>query len=432
MHLLCVPFMSALPEFSTQTKDCRGIFHLLCVSFGVVPYAGMHMTPQTTRSSAPLAAPNPEPAALRDVNLSSTDRRVLGLVFRNHSLIQNQIIEETGLVQQSVSRLVTGLVERGCLVAGERVSSGRRGYPSQAFRMAPDFGYSLGLSIMADAVSLSLTDFSGHARAEWNHTFPTMGIDRVLDWVNARIDEVRSMPGIDSTRLLGMGVGIAGSFANGIKGFNTPTTLEEWAFIDVADLLSKATDLPTWADNDGNLAALGENMTGVGRRYRSFAYIYFSTGVGGGLVIDREVWRGRSGNAGEFAGGLPGNIYPFPNLELLRQLINRDGAQFATVAELLKQFDVEHPAVEDWIARIRDSVSIIASNATAILDVDAIVFGGRMPKSLAEKLIPRVELFDQMRYSKPRPMAELVPAEATGDATAIGAAVLPLAQQCFA
>ena len=298
--------------------------------------------------------------------------------------------------------------------------------------MAPGFGCSLGLSVMADAVSLSLMDFSGRVRADWSHAFPTMRIDRVLDWVNARIDDIESMPEIDSGRLLGLGVGIAGSFADGTKGFNTPTALEEWAFVDVAQLLSDATDLPTWADNDGNLAALGENMTGVGRRYGSFAYIYFSTGVGGGLVIDREVWRGRSGNAGEFAGGLPGNIYPFPNLELLRQLINRGGGRFATVAELLDRFDVDHPAVDDWIARVRDSVSIIASNATAILDVDAIVFGGRMPRPLAEKLIPRVELFDQMRYSKPRPMAELVPAEATGDATAIGAAVLPLAQQCFA
>ena len=391
------------------------------------------MTHQSAHSSTLLAATDPQPAALRDVNLSITDRRVLGLVFRHHSLIQNQIIEETGLVQQSVSRLVTGLVERGCLVTGERVSSGRRGYPSQAFRMAPDFGYSLGLSIMSDAVSLSLTDFSGQVRSDWNQPFSAMRIDRVVDWLNARIHEIRSTPGVDPTRLLGLGVGIAGSFADdGTRGFNTPSALEEWAFIDVAELLSEATGLPTWADNDGNLAALGENMTGVGRRYRSFAYIYFSTGVGGGLVIDREVWRGRLGNAGEFAGGLPGNIYPFPNLELLRQLINRDGGQFQTVAELLDAFDVEHPAVHDWIARVRDSVSIIASNATAILDVDAIVFGGRMPKSLAEKLIPHVELFDQRRYSRPRPMAELVPAEATGDATAIGAAVLPLSQQCFA
>ena len=390
------------------------------------------MTRRKAHSSTPLAAAHPVPAALRDVNLSVTDRRVLGLVFRHHSLIQNQIIEETGLVQQSVSRLVTGLVERGCLLPGERVSSGRRGYPSQAFRMAPVFGYSLGLSIMSDAVSLSLMDFSGQVRSEWNQPFSAMRIDRVLDWLNARIHEIRSMPGIDSSRLLGLGVGISGSFADGTQGFNTSTALEEWAFIDVAELLSEATGLPTWADNDGNLAALGENMTGVGRRYRSFAYIYFSTGVGGGLVIDREVWRGRSGNAGEFAGGLPGNIYPFPNLELLRQLINRDGGKFQTVAQLLDAFDIEHPAVDDWIARVRDSVSIIASNATAILDVDAIVFGGRMPKSLAEKLIPRVELFDQRRYSRARPTAELVPAEATGDATAIGAAVLPLSQQCFA
>ena len=366
------------------------------------------------------------------LELSSTDRRILGLVFRHHSLIQSQITDATGLVQQSISRIVTGLVERGCLAAGERISSGRRGYPSQAFRMAPEFGYSLGLSVMADAASLTLMDFSGQVRAERSRTFITMRIDRVLEWVNATIEEIRSLPAVDSARLLGMGVGIAGSFANGTAGFNTPTVLEEWAFIDIAELLSESTRLPTWADNDGNLAALGENMTGVGRRYRSFAYIYFSTGVGGGIVIDGEVWRGRLGNAGEFAGGLPGNIYPFPNLELLRQLFNRDDAHFESVADLLADFDVEHPAVDDWIARVRDSVSIIASNATGILDVDAVVFGGRMPRALAEKLIPRVELFDQKRYSKPRPMAELIPAEATGDATAIGAAVLPLSRQFFA
>ena len=380
----------------------------------------------------PLAPMETMSAEHRSLDLSNTDRRILGLVFRHHSLTQSQITEATGLVQQSVSRVVNGLVDRGCLMAGERVSTGRRGYPSQSFRMAPEFGYSLGLSIMADAASLALMDFSGQVRAERSRVFSTMQIDRVLDWVNATTDEISSLAEVNADQILGMGVGIAGSFANGTAGFNTPTALEDWAFIDIPKLLSESTGLPTWADNDGNLAALGENMTGAGRRYRSFAYIYFSTGVGGGIVIDGEVWRGRLGNAGEFAGGLPGNIYPFPNLELLRQRFNRENSRFETVADLLEDFDVEHPAVDDWIARVRDSVSIIASNATAILDVDAVVFGGRMPRALAEKLIPRVELFDQKRYSKPRPMAKLVPAEATGDATSIGAAVLPLSRQFFA
>ena len=384
------------------------------------------------QQSTPPTIPAAQRSAAGDFELSNTDRRILGLVFRQHSLIQTQITEQTGLVQQSVSRLVTGLLERGCLIAGERVSSGRRGYPSQSFRMAPDFGYSLGLSVMADAASLALMDFSGQVRAERSHAFGTMGIDRVLDWVNATVDEFKLLPGVDPTRLLGMGVGIAGSFANDNGGFNTPTALEDWAFIDVTDVLSKSTGFPTWADNDGNLAALGENMTGVGRRFKSFAYLYFSTGIGGGVVIDGEVWRGRLGNAGEFAGGLPSNIYPFPNLELLRQLVNREGTNYQTVAALIEDFEVNRPGVDDWIARVRDSVSIICSNATAILDVDAVVFGGRMPRALAEKLIPRVELFDQRRYAKARPVAELVPAEATGDATAIGAAVLPLSQQFFA
>ncbi|GAY22797.1 hypothetical protein SFOMI_3359 [Sphingobium fuliginis] len=51
-------------------------------------------------------------------------------------------------------------------------------------------------------------------------------------------------------------------------------------------------------------------------------------------MLNGDLWRGRYGNAGEFAGGLPPNIYPFPNLELLRVLAARDGVSFETVDEL--------------------------------------------------------------------------------------------------
>src|SRR3546814_10413726 len=109
-------------------------------------------------------------------------------------------------------------------------------------------------------------------------------------------------------------------------------------------------------------------MLGVGRWATSFAYLYLSSGVGGGLMLNGDLWRGRYANAGEFAGGLPPNIYPFPNLELIRVLAARDGISFETVDELVSNYDPSWQAIAEWISRVHDTVFIIYLQETANLD----------------------------------------------------------------
>jgi predicted NBD/HSP70 family sugar kinase len=65
-----------------------------------------------------------------------------------------------------------------------------------------------------------------------------------------------------------------------------------------------------------------------------------------------------------------------------------------------------------------------------LLDPEAIVLGGRLPQSLAEKIIPAIELFDDARRHEPRPLPQLVLSQTKVDACAIGAAMLPL-EACF-
>jgi predicted NBD/HSP70 family sugar kinase len=74
--------------------------------------------------------------------------------------------------------------------------------------------------------------------------------------------------------------------------------------------------------------------------------------------------------------------------------------------------------------RVRDSLSLIASSSAALLDPEAIVIGGRIPRSLAEKVIPHIQVYDQRRRSDPRPLPRVVVAEAEGDSASIGAAAL--------
>ncbi|MDE8650706.1 ROK family transcriptional regulator [Novosphingobium album (ex Liu et al. 2023)] len=364
-------------------------------------------------------------------SLSRSERRLLGLVFRRGEMIQAALAEELELTQQSVSRIVGGLIERNLLRFGKQLSMGKRGYPTTTVELVPDFASAAGVAIMANGLAFAVVDFAGRVQVERKVALDSMTVDAVMDWVNKTLAEVSASGIVPQSGVVGLGVSVAGSFTGEGPGFNTPHYLDHWANIAVTSLFTERVGLPAWVDNDGNTAALAESVIGVGRWANSFGYLNIGAGVGGGIILDGEPWRGRFGNAGEFAGGLPPNIYPFPNLELLRQLVGRGGQVFDTVRELVEHYDPAWPAIDDWIARVRDSVSIIASNATAILDLEAIVFGGLMPKDLTERLIPRVELFDQKRRAQLRPTAKLVPTEIEGYAGAIGGAMLPLRATFF-
>jgi len=121
-------------------------------------------------------------------------------------------------------------------------------------------------------------------------------------------------------RYFGIGVAITGFFVGRGARVNPPEALEDLALIDLDAVLYEAFRLPVWIENDGAAAAIGESLLGVGRWAPSFAYLYFATGFGGGLIVDGAPVRGAHGNAGEFSSVLPPPLFERPTLELLRLL----------------------------------------------------------------------------------------------------------------
>ena len=363
----------------------------------------------------------------RDTFEPNTDveRAILGLVLRRSPLTQTEIAREVDRSQQTVSRLISRLIDRGALRQGERVSSGKRGQVSTAIEIVPEFAYSFGVAIFLDALAVTVMDFSGKVIDHRLTTMTLMTHDDVVDKLRSMISELTQQWIQDDSRVFGVGVGIPGTFMRGIRRqVNTPLILGEWANMDIEAVLEDDLGLPVWIENDGNAAAIGESLVGVGRWAKDFVYLYVAAGLGGGVILNGEIVRGQYGNAGEIAELLPPHVYPHPNLELLRKLVRKHGQDIGSVSELVEKFDVSWPGVDEWIARVRDSLSLIVSAAAAILDPQLIVVGGRIPISLAEKVIPHIEIYDQRRRSDSRPLPQTVVAEAGGDSAAIGAAAL--------
>ena len=194
--------------------------------------------------------------------------------------------------------------------------------------------------------------------------------------------------------------------------------------MDLEEFLTDSLGLDVHIDNDGNTAAVAESMAGVGRWAQTFAYFYLSAGFGGGLVIDGRLYRGRNGNAGEFA-NIIRQTDNYPTLRSLKEMYAASGRQFSSIDEMLQVSCVTDAEVIEWMDQAAEPLSRFASAVAAILDPDAIVFGGRLPVPLAKALIDRTEIFNADRRHKPKPVPRLVPAEAPQPATAIGAGFLP-------
>jgi len=100
-------------------------------------------------------------------------------------------------------------------------------------------------------------------------------------------------------RCRSVGVGIAGDVDSerGILRFSP--NLQKWRNVNIKKFIERNTKIPTCVENDANCAAYGSYVIDGRRKYKNFVTITLGTGVGGGIIIDGEIYRGSTGTAGE-------------------------------------------------------------------------------------------------------------------------------------
>ncbi|MXO75926.1 ROK family protein [Altererythrobacter aerius] len=375
--------------------------------------------------------PSSSPPDVARFALSANERKVLQMVRLGQAATRAEITQATTLTAQSISRIVDSLVARGLLTLGERVIQGR-GQPSVRLDLNRGAAHSIGLSIMTDAVSGAVMNLAGEVVAtRWQHL---VAFDQasILGLCRALYDELLGAAGLVTRDLAGVGVGVTGAFTGTRRQVNPPELLDALALVDLDQLLANTLERPVWVDNDGNVAAMGEALNGVGRRHTTFAYLFFAMGFGGGVVINGTLYPGVFGNAGEFAGILPPDQQDTrPTLELLRVLMARNGRHHRDIYDMIRHFDPDDPAIAEWLSLVVPKLSAVVSAISAVLDPEVIVLGGRLPRPLADQLVQAIGFYSVPRRGLIKPLPALLVTEVDGDAAAIGAAAVPLKVRFF-
>ncbi|MFE2044666.1 ROK family protein [Streptomyces sp. NPDC059477] len=314
------------------------------------------------------------------------------------TITRGEIAHRTGLTQQSVSRISRSLLARGILVedAQLRATSGK---PRTPVRLRGDAAHAVGIHIDPEVFTAVVIDLDGAPVAVRSQPVrptadPEVLVKQVVQLGGEVLADARGSVREDG--FLGIGVAVPGPVDIASGTVLDPPLMSVWTDLPLLYLLKDHFQCPLIMEKDAAAAAAGERWIGRDRRSRDFVYLYLGTGVGSGLYLNGDLYRGISANAGEFGqlcavalgrtepDGRP-EILPECNPPVgLSQLAARHGcgagserpgsaAAYRAITEAAEAGD---PAAG---AAVRDLARAIGQGTVGLvdlLDIDLVVLGG--------------------------------------------------------
>ncbi|GAB1823504.1 ROK family transcriptional regulator [Herbidospora sp. RD11066] len=360
-----------------------------------------------------------------------------------------EIAERTGLTPQTISGIVRRLIDEGMVRedGASRVLNG--GKPRTTLRVNPDARAAIGVHFDPVKLTGTVIDLLGRPLAVRRRPVaPGTDPADVVAAMAALVDEVLAESQVPPGRVLGVGLAAPGPLDQDRGLIVAPPQLANWTRVPVQRMLAEATGLPVTLDNDATAAAVGERWSGAGKGVAHFAYLFFGTGVGGGLILNHQVYRGGSLNAGEFGHSTvlaDGPECYCGNHGCLERLVNPPALvaqareRLATGrASVLAPASVDHASVlraaadGDALAVevIDEAAGHVASVAVTIanfVDVDLIVLGGHGIEHVEDRFVAAVAAALSARpLSRHLRVVDVAASPLGADAAVVGAATLVL------
>ena len=219
---------------------------------------------------------------------------------QNGGITRSELSRVTGLSRSAIAEGVQDLLTEQ-LVTEHRMGSGLgRGRPSAVLVPAAARGVVAGIDFGHSHVSVAVAQSSGLVLAEHRRT---IDVDHqatgALDTAAELLARCLADADLAASDLISVAAGIPGPLDMKTGLVRSPTILSTWVDLDPARELSTRLGRPIQVGNDANMGAHGELRFGAARGCRDFVYVKASHGIGAGLVLNGDTYRGTLGIAGE-------------------------------------------------------------------------------------------------------------------------------------
>lgn len=221
---------------------------------------------------------------------------VLDTIRESQPISRAHIANETGLNKGTVSSLVNELLaEQLVYESGPGESSGGRRPVLLHFNKI--VGYSIGIDLGVNYMLGVLTDLEGNIVHEHIITFTDLSYTDIEQKLTNTIDLLIAAAPPSHYGIIGIGIGVPGIVDNDGNIIIAPNL--GWHNIRLHDALETKYDIPIIVQNEANAGAYGEKRFGVGKDFDHIIYLSIAMGIGVGLILHGELYKGNDGFSGE-------------------------------------------------------------------------------------------------------------------------------------
>jgi len=387
---------------------------------------------------------------------------VLDAVRRSEGgLSRVELASVSGLSAQTVTNVVRRLLAQGLIQEAGKQNEGSPGKPRTLLRLDPAGAYAVGVHLDPTVITCVLLDLEGEVVEHERRPSPPDGdAEATLAVILEAIGSVLTASGVKPERVIGVGVAAPGPIDAETGVVVRPPLIPGWNDFHLRDELTSATGLPSLVAKDVISAAVAERWRDPAGASKDYAFVYYGTGAGIGLVLGGEVYTGSTENAGD-AGhvlvdpggalcacgrrgcwgesvrpqrlvmqGIWAGVLASPGGEEVVDGIDLD-LDVEVVDTLFTQLTAAADAGDERAAGILDrsirNTAFYLSNLAALLDIDRVVFGGpswsRVERRYLEQLPARMAEIDMSILTHP---VLIQGTEVGEDVAAVGAACLVL------
>ena len=296
-----------------------------------------------------------------------------------------------GLSKPTVSQALANLEAAG-LVRPVGRASPSMGRTAMLYEADPTAGYVVGIDIGRAWIRVAAADLSGEIVARRDERNRARGAEALVKSVGEVAHDVVAAAGLTWRKVAHTVVGGPGVFDPDSDRLRHAPNLPGWSRPGVMSSLREALPPTVTLDNDANLAAVGERTYGSGRDARTFVYVSVGTGIGMGVIIDGELYRGAHGAAGE-VGYLPlgADEEPARGRDAKRRGILEEAASADAVVRTAKRlgmtgatsakrvFSAARTGDEVALAAVEaeaDRLALVVGTVAAIVDPEFVLLGG--------------------------------------------------------
>lgn len=225
-----------------------------------------------------------------------THKRIISYYLNNSSSTIPELSKELNLSVPTIAKVIAEMCEDGYIINCGKMDTGKGRSPA-IYGLAPESGYFVGVDLMSSGLNLGLMNFNGELvkldmDVPYHYRNSQEGLDELCGYVTDFIEQLD----VAKDRILNIGVNVPGrvnpEMGHSFSRFN----FDERPLVDI---MAEKIGCSVYIDNDTRSMTYGEMTKGVVKGEKDVIFVNLSWGIGCGLILNGELYTGKSGFSGE-------------------------------------------------------------------------------------------------------------------------------------